>query len=74
MRNINKDSRRVTPASHSCSNLPTGKFKCNVETACYTDDNSLCVGACIRDEHGQFLQAYTRRFQGMPPIAEAEAT
>jgi hypothetical protein len=39
---------------------------------CYTEDTSFCVGACGRDEHGQFLQVYTRRFQRTPTIAEAD--
>jgi hypothetical protein len=29
---------------------------------------------CVRDEHEQFLQAYTRRFQDISTIAKAEAT
>ncbi|MCI65101.1 hypothetical protein A2U01_0086359, partial [Trifolium medium] len=53
---------RATPAYYSWSKQSISKLKCNVDTACYTEDNSFCVGTCIRDENGQFMQAYTRRF------------
>jgi hypothetical protein len=52
---------------------PTGTIKCNVDTACYMEDNIYCVGMCMRDEHGRFLQAYTTKKHGTPAIAEAEA-
>jgi ribonuclease HI len=68
------DNRTATQASYSWSKPSIGKFKCNVDTTCYIEDNSFCIGACVRDEHGKFLQAYTRRFQGIPTIAKAEAT
>jgi hypothetical protein len=51
----------------------SNKLKCKVDTACYTKDNSF-FGVCIGNEHGQFLQAYTRRFQSIPTIAKVEAT
>jgi ribonuclease HI len=52
---------------------PTGTIKCNVDTACYMEDNIYCVGMCMCDEHGRFLQAYTIKKHGTPAIAEAEA-
>ncbi|GAU15954.1 hypothetical protein TSUD_41770 [Trifolium subterraneum] len=27
-----------------------GTFKCNVDNACYVEENVYCVGACLRDE------------------------
>jgi hypothetical protein len=35
------------------------------------EQNVYCIGACIHDEHGRFLQAYAKRFHGQPKIAEA---
>ncbi|MCI55003.1 hypothetical protein A2U01_0076253, partial [Trifolium medium] len=35
--------------------------------------NCYGVGACIRDENGIFVQAYMKKFEGRPLIAEAEA-
>jgi hypothetical protein len=51
----------------------TGTIKCNVDTACYKEDKVYCVGMCMRDEHGNFLKAYTIKKHGTPVIAEAEA-
>ncbi|KAK2445802.1 putative mitochondrial protein [Trifolium repens] len=53
-------------------NYDTGT--CNIDTACYSDVNIYCVAACVRDAQGQFVKAYTRRFEGKPEIAEAEAS
>jgi ribonuclease HI len=52
---------------------PAGALKCNIDTACYKDQNIYCVAACIRDAQGRFVRAYVKRFEGCPEIAEAEA-
>jgi hypothetical protein len=31
------------------------------------------VWACIRDAHGRFVQAFAKKFDGKPDVAEAEA-
>jgi hypothetical protein len=51
---------------------PMGKLKCNIDAACYRDQNLYCVGMCIRDEQGRFVSAYMKRFEGQPDIREAE--
>jgi hypothetical protein len=40
---------------------------------CYVNDNVYCVAACVRNNQGQFIRAYSKRFDGTPNIAEAEA-
>ncbi|MCH94277.1 60S ribosomal protein L23 [Trifolium medium] len=40
---------------------------------CYVEQNLYCVGACIRDENGLFVQAFVRNYAGKPLIAEVEA-
>jgi hypothetical protein len=35
------DYRRATQASYKWSKPSTGKLKCNVDTTCYTDNNSF---------------------------------
>ncbi|MCH92466.1 60S ribosomal protein L23 [Trifolium medium] len=60
-------------ASHTWTKPSNGKIKCNVDTACYMQDNIYCVGVCSRDEQGRFMKAYTKQFQGTPSVAEAEA-
>jgi hypothetical protein len=37
------------------------------------EDNNYCVGACIRDNNGRFVQAFAKKLEGTPSIAEAEA-
>jgi ribonuclease HI len=50
-----------------------GALKCNVDTACYSELNIYGIWVCVRDAQGKFVRAYTRRFEGKPEIAEAEA-
>ncbi|WJX79086.1 hypothetical protein P8452_62240 [Trifolium repens] len=50
-----------------------GMLKCNVDTACYGEQNFYSVGACIRDKNERFLEAYMTRFNEKPTIAKAEA-
>ncbi|WJX35500.1 hypothetical protein P8452_23485 [Trifolium repens] len=47
-------------------------LKCNVDTACY-DEQIYCVGACIRDDKGNFIEAIMRNYSGKPLIAEVGA-
>jgi ribonuclease HI len=44
-----------------------------VDTTCYLEDNNYCVGACIKDNNGRFVQAFAKKLQGTSSIAEAEA-
>jgi hypothetical protein len=37
------------------------------------EDNNYCVGACIRDNNGRFVQAFVKKLEGTPSIAEADA-
>ncbi|PNX94584.1 ribonuclease H, partial [Trifolium pratense] len=54
------------------SKPPAGIIKCNVDAACYAEQNFYCIGACLRDDKGQFVAAYAKRFEGQPAIDEAE--
>lgn len=51
----------------------TGMLKCNIDSSCYAEQNTYCVGACIRDSGGRFVQAFMKKSAGNPLIAEAEA-
>ncbi|MCI31359.1 putative ribonuclease H protein, partial [Trifolium medium] len=31
---------------------PPGMLKCNVDAACYAEQNFFCVAACLRDDNG----------------------
>ncbi|GAU30386.1 hypothetical protein TSUD_57980 [Trifolium subterraneum] len=73
MDEIHNNSSNTVTVSHSWTKPPAGALKCNVDTACYMDQNLYGVGACIRDAQGRFLQAFAKRFDGKPEIAEAEA-
>jgi hypothetical protein len=48
-----------------------GSFKCNLDTTCYVEDNNYSVGACIRDSNNHFVQAFAKKLEGTPSIAEA---
>ncbi|KAK2426472.1 hypothetical protein QL285_025140 [Trifolium repens] len=50
-----------------------GALKCNVDTSCYSELNIYGIWECVRDAHGKFVRAYTRRFEGKLEKAEAEA-
>jgi ribonuclease HI len=52
---------------------PVGSLKCNIDAAVYIEQNIFCIGACLRDEQGQFMKAFAKRFEGQPNISEAEA-
>jgi hypothetical protein len=45
-------------ACHQWRKPTSGTIKCNVDTTCYREDNIYCVGMCMRDEHGRFLQTH----------------
>ncbi|PNX68025.1 hypothetical protein L195_g055943, partial [Trifolium pratense] len=49
-----------------------GTLKCNIDAACYKEQNVYCIGACLRDEQGRFMQAFTTRLRGRPDIAELQ--
>ncbi|GAU29295.1 hypothetical protein TSUD_226660 [Trifolium subterraneum] len=65
------NSSNTVVASHSWTKPPAGALKCNVDTTCYTNQNLYGVGACIRDAQGRLVQAFVKRFNGKPEIAEA---
>ncbi|PNX54670.1 hypothetical protein L195_g048291, partial [Trifolium pratense] len=71
--NTHNSSSNTTPSSHSWTKPPTGALKCNVDTACYIDQILYGVGACIRDAQERFVQAFTKKFDGKPEVAEAGA-
>ncbi|PNX93240.1 cytochrome p450 [Trifolium pratense] len=73
LRHTKSDHGNTTSVNYCWSKPSAGKLKCNVDTAYYKEDNVYCVGMCIRDEKGKFVQAYTKRMQGTPTIVEAEA-
>ncbi|MCH84616.1 60S ribosomal protein L23 [Trifolium medium] len=73
LRHTMSDHGNTTSVNYCWSKPSAGKLKCNVDTAYYKEDNVYCVGMCIRDENGKFVQAYTKRMQGTPTIVEAEA-
>ncbi|MCH90678.1 ribonuclease H protein, partial [Trifolium medium] len=72
-----KNSARRTGtelASHIWTKPARGTLKCNIDTAYYKEQNVYCIGTCLRDEQGRFMQAFMTRLRGRPDIAEAEAT
>ncbi|PNY12847.1 60S ribosomal protein l23 [Trifolium pratense] len=69
----NTGNCRTAIATHTWSKPPNGTIRCNVDTACYNQDNIYCVGVCSRDDEGRFMKACTKQFQGVPSVAEAEA-
>ncbi|WJX28105.1 hypothetical protein P8452_16861 [Trifolium repens] len=71
-RNQHKES--TTSTQYQWTKPAAGTLKCNVDTACYMEDNAYCVGMCMRDEHGKFLHAYMIKKYGTPEVAEAEVT
>jgi ribonuclease HI len=48
-------------------------LKCNVDAACYVEQNFYCIAACLRDDKGQFVATFAKRFEGQRAIDEAEA-
>ncbi|MCI64358.1 hypothetical protein A2U01_0085616, partial [Trifolium medium] len=38
-----------------------GTTKCNIDIACYVEQNVYCVGAFIRDSDGRFVQALLKK-------------
>jgi hypothetical protein len=61
----------VDLASHAWTKPARGTLKCNIDTTCYKEQNVYCIGACLRDDQGRFVQAFTTRLRGRPDIAEA---
>jgi hypothetical protein len=39
-------------------------LKCNIDDACYKEANQYCIGACLRDVEGRFINAYMKNFEG----------
>ncbi|MCH80192.1 replication protein A 70 kDa dna-binding subunit [Trifolium medium] len=74
---IEKNNRSNTGngvQENSWTKPPRGSLKCNIDiVACHVEQNIYCVGACIHDEHGHFVQAFVKRCDGKQEIAEAEA-
>ncbi|MCI36229.1 cytochrome P450, partial [Trifolium medium] len=64
---------RTTEGIQKWIKPPPGMLKCNIDAACYAEHNFFCVAACLRDDNGNFVAAFTKRFEGKPAIAEAEA-
>ncbi|MCI18516.1 60S ribosomal protein L23, partial [Trifolium medium] len=54
-------------------NHSKGYMKCNVDAACYAAENKYSIGACLRDDHGNFVKAISTHFIGQPSVHEAEA-
>jgi hypothetical protein len=52
---------------------PITSLKCNFDSAYYVNDNVYCVAACIHNNQGQFMRAYSERFNGTPNVADGEA-
>ncbi|XP_045829124.1 uncharacterized protein LOC123920841 [Trifolium pratense] len=69
----NMSCRNIAPEDYKWTKPSRGMIKCNIDSACYMEQNIYSVGACIRNEQGQFVQAYAKRSAGCPNIAEAEA-
>jgi ribonuclease HI len=63
----------TTEGNQRWSKPPAGILKCNVDAACYAEQNFYCIAACLRDDKGQFVAAFAKRFEGQPAIDEAEA-
>jgi hypothetical protein len=74
-RKIKQQNRRTaaTDAADFAWQKPLNTdFKCNTDASCYAEFNYYCIGACIRDKNGSFVQAYMNKLEGSPTIAEAE--
>ncbi|PNX84918.1 hypothetical protein L195_g040982, partial [Trifolium pratense] len=69
----NSSSSNAVTARHTWTKPPVGALKCNIDTSCYAELNIYCIGACVRNDQGKFVRAYTRRLDGKPEIAKAEA-
>jgi hypothetical protein len=50
-----------------------GYVKCNIDVAMSTADGKVSMGACLRDENGQFISAMTNVKRAVMTVAEAEA-
>lgn len=51
---------------------PHGFMKCNIDAAIFDTSNHVGMGACMHDEIGQFVTAFTDRFFSSLSAAEAE--
>ena len=52
---------------------PSTYLKCNIDAAVFTLENKVSMGACLRDELGGFIAAFSCHDNGMYTAAEAEA-
>ncbi|KAK2378610.1 hypothetical protein QL285_066497 [Trifolium repens] len=69
----NQEGRNSRPESDQRWSKPlAGILKCNVDAACYAEQNFYCIGAHLRDDKDQFVGAFAKRFEGQPAIDEAE--
>jgi hypothetical protein len=85
--NINMHYDRMKAQQHSSTTASSGTdlnalgwrrllletLKCNVDAACYAEQNKFCIAACVRDEHGSFVKGMAQCFNGTPVMQEAEA-
>ncbi|GAU42765.1 hypothetical protein TSUD_239280 [Trifolium subterraneum] len=49
----------TTTTSITWSKPRTGSLKCNVDTACYAEENTYCAGMCIRESLCKVQGRYT---------------
>ncbi|MCH98064.1 ribonuclease H protein, partial [Trifolium medium] len=73
MKNSSNTRDKNAATSFTWSKPHRGSLKCNIDTACYVEENTYCAGICLGDSHGRFMKAYVRRMVDTPDIAEAEA-
>ncbi|KAK2448162.1 hypothetical protein QL285_007458 [Trifolium repens] len=52
---------------------PSTYLKCNIDAAVFTLENKVSMGACLRNESGGFIAAFSCHDNGMYTAAEAEA-
>ncbi|CAJ2634757.1 unnamed protein product [Trifolium pratense] len=52
---------------------PPSYLKCNIDAAVFSHDNKVSLGACLRDEKGVFVAAFSCHENGSYTACEAEA-
>jgi hypothetical protein len=63
-RNTHQAAHSVADGSQAWRKPPAGTMRCNVDMAHYANQNCYCIGACLRDDRGQFVKAFSKRYEG----------
>jgi hypothetical protein len=63
-RNTHQAAHSVADGCQAWRKPPAGTMRCNVDMAHYANQNCYCIGACLRDDRGQFVKAFSKRYEG----------